>query len=237
MFISATDLGFSSDPAIDNTPAWNAAIAAGGPDCIYLNGLFRFKTRPNPILRPMRMEGANLNLSCLYRDYQPLTLTEPFIEARATFHLEKTSFNAPSGGQGIGLQFTGLAASGSVYRDGYISAAAGAHWAIPLSLQSSDSLGIRSCCIDNVELFAATTHILWLCNAQGLTMQGVDCYPAGGTVSHATIQGQAGYRSAAINWTTRYLAQAYVYDTDNMTITGISPASLSINNSTNIRQL
>lgn len=230
-----SDLGFNKDPDFDNTPIWNA-LAACGPSRVEVDGVYTFKTRPNPISRPMRFEGETINSSGFRRDYHPTTSTEVFLDFCQTCRVDGVAVTAHSGEGGIGARFHGLSASASVLRDAYITAQAGANWLVALNYWSADPLGIRSCLAQNVELFASSAHVLWVCNAKGLTLDNVNCYPAGGTSRHATVQGVNGHRSAKIRWTTRYLEKVWVYDTDDLLIDALDPVEIVPSSSTEIIQ-
>jgi hypothetical protein len=235
--ILATALGFDPAPTADNTAAWNAMLADSGILKVFFDGTFCFKTAPMPIDRPLMLCGANINASCLVRDYAPSSLTEPFLHAKKTTRIDGISVIAGAGNGGLGVCFDGVAASDSVLRDSYISAKSGAMWCTPLSIQSVDPLGIRGCMIDDVELFAASHHLLWATNVRGLSLNDVNCYPAGGLVDHATIQHSGvGGRSDSVHWITRYLSKLYLYNTDNVTIRGLSSVNILNSGSTNVRQ-
>lgn len=237
MFTKATDLGFDPGPAVDNTPAWNAMVAPGGPSLVLFDGTFTFKSPPNPITdRPMRLDGININASGFKRDYSPASLTEPLIRSTKTLVAERLAIVASAGGQGIGLMLDGLAASDSIVRDCYITGNGGM-WCAPLSFFSADPLGIRGCMVSDCELFAAQYHLLWATNVRGLSLVDVNCYPAGGVSNYATIQGTGGYRSDSVHWITRYLTQLYLYNTDHVTLRGIGPTTINQSGCTNVRQL
>ena len=235
-FTLATAIGFDPNPAIDNTPAWNAMVAPGGPSHVLFDGVFSLKSPPNPITRHMRLDGININASGFTRDYSPASLTEPMIRATKTTVVEKLGIIAKQGGQGIGVMFDGLGASDSIIRDCYITGNGGV-WCVPLSFHAADTLGIRGCYAGDCELFAATHHLLWATNVRGLSLMDVNCYPAGGTVDYATVQHGAGGRSDGVHWLTRYLTKLYLYNTDNVTLRGMGPITVINSGSTNVRQV
>lgn len=225
---TATDIGFSVDHAFDNTPAWNAMIAPGGPSYVIFDGAFSFKTQPKPVERPIRIEGIIVNQAALMRDYAPSNWLEPFLEFRATSALERMAIQVRQGTNGVGIQFTGTSASDSIARDLYVTTGAtGAMWGIPLCLISSEALGIRGCYLEDIELFAASMHIAWIVNAKGLTLSDVNCYPAGGSVNHICIQHSGQYRTQDVDWKARYLDLAYVYSTDDCVFTTLRPVRIS----------
>jgi hypothetical protein len=221
----ATDLGFSNNPAHDNTPAWNA-LMAGGPSWVIYPGSYTFKTKPNACARNMRHEGVVVNNTAFVRDYAASGV-DPFIDLQATCSFERFGVFAKQGTEGVGIQLTGIAASDSIVRDCYITTGAtGAMWGIPLCLTSGGSLGIRGCYLENLELFAAKFHLLWAVNVRGLSLVDVNCYPAGGTVNHATIQHTGSYRSSDVHWITRYLEALYCYNSDEIKVRSNSPATI-----------
>lgn len=231
---SMKDLGFKAGDDFDNTPAWNAMVA-GGYRHVIIDNTYTFKTKPNPVTSPLRLEGATINTASLFRDYQPSEPTEAFLDFHATVRFDGAAVLATSGQGGLGVRFRGLGASGSVIRDSYISSkSADANWLVPLTYYSEEDLGIRSCIASNVELFAATGHLLWAVNPRGLTLENVNCYPAGGTVGHATIQNYKGHRAAAVRWNTRYLEAVWVYGTDGLLIDAMAPVSINPFNSSQI---
>jgi len=230
----ALTLGFSNDAGFDNTPAWNNLVSSGD-NSVYFNGQFTFKTAPNGINRVMHIVGNGVNGTTFYRDYEPVTLFEPFIKSTKALHMQGIGVIAKQGQGGVAVELSGLTASASTLRDLYISAQVGANWAIPLKVWSDDPLGIRGVFLENIELFAATLHGFWFVNVQGLTA-GVQYYPAGGTVSHAVIQHFGSYRSASIDLVTRHLVSLYIYGTDNAVIKSINGTNIiTSSDSTNVR--
>jgi len=199
------------------------------------SGAFKFKTRPDHIARKMFIDA--LPGSALVRDYPATTLAEPFIDIRKESRFRGFALHTNHGTNGVALDVNGLYASNSIISELYItSKIPGVMWAIPMALRSADPLGIRGVHVEHVELFAASHALLWLVNVRGLWLEDVNCYPAGGTVSHATIQHSGAYRSAAVKWSTRYLETLYAYNTDNMKIDRINPVAISQSGCTNITQ-
>lgn len=235
MFIDALSIGFSNDSAFDNTPAWNTLVASG-PNAVFFDGAFYFKSQPNQIDRVLRIEGNGTNGTAFYRDYVPASTYAALIKTTKTLSMEKIAILAVQGTDGGAVELNGLGASASILRDLYITAQTGSSWAIPLKLWSDDPLGIRGVLLDNIELFAATVHGFWFVNVQGLTA-GVQYYPAGGTVSHAVIQHNGAYRSSSIELNTRHLAKLWVYKTDRMILKSVNGTNMILNDTTNVRSL
>ncbi len=234
--VDATTLGFSTDPDFDNTPAWNALIA-NGPDGVYFDGKFYFKSQPDQNNRVLRIEGVGVNGTTFYRDFTPASQFDALISSTKALHMSGFGIIAVQGTDGIAVELTGLGASASTLRDLYVSAQTGASWAIPLKLWSDNVLGIRGVLLDNIELFAATVHGFWFVNVRGLTA-GVQYYPAGGTVDHAVIQNNNAERSSSIDFETRHLVELYVYGTDSMVFKSVNGTNVIVSpDSTNIRQI
>lgn len=239
--LNVLDYGFvANDPLFDNTPKLNALISGlGTTSTIYFpSGVYYFNSKPNVINKKVRIQGSTMTDVVLVRNYTPSNYLDSLLHATDTVVIESLAIHAGQGTTGGGaIHLEGLGASASILRDLYITIQGGgstANWEIPVTLYSSDSLGIRGCLLDNVEVFAATTHSVWLVNVKGLTAR-VNAYPAGGTVGHITVQDYSGYRSANIRMETRHLVSLYVYNTDYLTLSGLGNTSVYPSNSTNIR--
>jgi len=232
--INAKDIGFvPNDPNFDNTIKLNDFLT-GTEDTLYFpSGVYYFNTRPNTIGRPIEIFGAGINNVSLVKNYDESDLNKALLTATQTLNLHNVAIQAYKPGGGA-IRLEGLGASASILRDLYITGSTS--WQIPLTCISSDPLGIRSLLIDNVELFAATMQIAWLVNLRGATIN-LNAYPAGGVTNHIVIQGTGGYRSSNILFTSRYLETMWVYDTDNLTYTGLGSTVVNQSNSSNIRIL
>lgn len=229
----ATNLGFSTDPAVDNTPAWNAMLLSSVSHVVF-DGFFWFKTQPNPINRVLRAEGLGTNASGLIRDFAPSSSTKAFIEATETVYVEKLPIFADGYDGGCAIGLYGLSASESVLRDLYITTMNDKTWGVSLVLHSTDPLGIRNVTIDSVELFRADVHGFWFVNAKGLRA-GLDYYPAGGSKNYGTIQDDGVHNSESIMLKTLHLPELYLYNVQNLTLESVAGTTVHQNgNCTNI---
>lgn len=209
---SALQLEFvPNDATVDSTPAFNQALTRGESQIEFPQGTYYFKTPPQRITSPLMISGAGVNTTNFRRVYDEADMQAALLTSTATLHLSNLSITSDGTGGGA-VKLDGLGASGSVLRDLYISASAGHNWAIPVTLYSTDPLGIRTCVIDNVNLFAATVQIAWLVNVQGLRLN-LNAYPAGGTVNKVTIQHYGPYRSNNVMIETQYLDELHLYNT------------------------
>jgi len=239
--INVKDYGLkNNDSTFDNTPVWNVLLTSLGDDkeIYFPAGVWYFKTKPAIIKTPLTVRGCGLNNTNLFRDYIESDLNSALIHTNNTLNLSNLAITAVAGTSGGGaVKLDGLPASGSILRDLYITGQQKGTWAIPVTLYSSDPLGIRTCHIDNLDIFAATIHLIWCVNVRGLTLNA-NCYPAGGTSNQVTIQHyDAQNRSANIQIETRYMDKLYLYNTDSLIIQSVVGTSIVQSGCTKIRSI
>lgn len=235
--MDAKAVGFvPNDCTFDNTPILNSVIANATDDRVlsFPPGDYYFLTQPEIIDKHFIIEGIGLEAVKLIRKFNGMAGTA-LIHCTENCIIRQMSIKAAAGtSNGDAIRIDGLDASGSILRDLYITGEPGGTWRTTITLTSSDPLGIRSCLIDNVEAFAATVHIAHFLNVKGATIR-INGYPAGGTVSHMTIQHFNQHRSAAIQFETRHLPMLYLYNTDDIKIQSLGGTVLQVNNSTNVK--
>lgn len=229
MHTDARELGFvPDDVTFDNTRVWNEVIKNPFVTGVHFTGgSYYFNSQPDKIERPFNIRGDGINSTSFIRNYSSLDLYSALVHAKGTLCIEKLSIIAAektSGGSG--LKAEGLAASGSIFRDLYITGKYTGTFEVPMSLYSADDMGIRSCKIENVEVFSGTHHIAWLVNPKGLTAE-INAYPAGGTVNHVTVQGYGASRASNISLSTRYMDSLYLYNTDNLTLRSLGTTKVT----------
>lgn len=227
--ILVTDHGLRpNDPDFDNSPPFDALVATLPRPLSTLqfpSGTFTFKTRPRAIQKRLSLVGEGVNGTSLSRAFKPASYADALFRTICSIRAEGFGVVAADGtSDGSAFYLSGVGASGSVLRDLYITGKGSGTWAIPIVLHSGDALGIRTCYLQNLELFAATIHILWAVNARGLTLDSVQGYPAGGSSDRFVIQGaktadgDAGHSDNVII-TTRYLQTLYLYSVRGAVVT------------------
>lgn len=236
--INVLDHGFQTgDQYFNNSILLNNLIANLGTDreIYFPAGTYYFNTPLDIINIPVVFKGCGINNTALIRNYTESDLNKALIIAKETIIIKNLSIHSGQNCTGGGaIRLDGLSASASVLRDLYITGLQGGTWHIPLVLNGPEQLGIRSCYIDNVELFAATIHLFWFINTRGLTAN-IQGYPAGGSANHGTIQQSGSYRPSNIDIRTRYLETLYLYSTDNFTILSTPKTNIIQTNCTNIK--
>ncbi len=235
--IDVNDHGLTpNDINFDNTPLFNSLVQSLGSDrdLYFPAGAYYFNTAPDIITIPLTIRGCGINNTNLLRNYNETDLGKALIHTKSTLHINSMAISAaPNCVGGGAIKLDGLQASSSVLRDLYITAKAGGNWGIPVTLYGPVEMGIRGCCLDNLQIFAATVHLIWCLNVRGLTAN-MQCYPAGGTVDHITIQSTNGYRPSNISITSTYLTKMYLYDVDNLRLTSAVDCTILKSNCSNI---
>lgn len=226
----------ANNTGFNNSLAWNDLLVNIGSDrdVYFPQGSYYFKTTPNSPTTPLTIRGCGINNTTIIRDYSTNNYIDALFKFNYSTHVSNLGILSGSGRiGGSAIYLHGLQASSSVIRDFYCSAQSGGNWQIPLILYSLDPMGIRTCCIDNVELFAATMHLAWFVNPKGLTAN-ISGYPAGGKVNHMVIQGASSIRPANIQFKTRYLEKLWLYNTDNARVHTLGNTSVQQNDCNNV---
>ena len=239
MIANAKDVGFIADePGFDNTAVWNRVIKDKLVTQLYFpGGVYYFNSQTDIIERPLYITGDGINSTSFIRNFSTDNLYSGLVHAKGTLIIEKLSIVAAEKTRGgSALKAETINASASIFRDLYITGKYTGTFDVPMSLYSADDMGIRSCKIENVEVFSGTHHIAWFVNPKGLTAE-VNAYPAGGTVNHVTIQGYGASRASNITLNTRYLDMLYLYNTDNLTLRSLGTTKVSQTDCKNIRSL
>lgn len=241
--INALNCGFvADDPAFDNTIKLNELAQTLDADKTvhFPSGNYYFNTRPSQITSKINMIGDGINGTAFIRNYTEPTADRGLLDITATCRIENISFHSGAGTSGgSAVTFRSPQASSSILRDSYITTlgTGGGTWACGIVLWGLGlELGVRSVLLDNVEIFACTSHLFWFVNARGCTAR-VNGYPspAGfGCVSHGTIQGAPSglpapnnlWKSDNIQIQTRYLTALYAYDAVNLTVLGMNNTTI-----------
>lgn len=235
--LNAEDLGFiPNDPTFDNSLVV-ANLLANPPadrEILFSNGMYYFLTPPPVLNTPLELNGEGVNNTYLVRKYNETDLNKALLHSISTLYVKDLCvWSEGTGGGGIRLE--GNLASGSVIENVVVTAGSGYNWHIPLTLHGQyHALGLRTCKLENVELFASTVHGLWIVNTRGLSAQ-VNVYPAGGTVGHAVIQDMAGNKSENIAIDTYHLPTVWLYNVANFKLWGMGTTLVNNNGSSNVR--
>lgn len=234
--INALDVGFNPiGVSFDNTPIFNQVLKTDVTNLYFPAGNYYFNTQPDIISKPFVIRGNGINSTTLTRNFSTTNLYSALLHSKCSFIAEDFGIIAAAGTSGgSGIKAEGLSASASVFRNLYITGGYSGTFAVPLSLYSTDEMGIRDCQIDNVRLFSGTSHLAWLVNTKGLRCD-INAYPAGGTVDDITIQGIGTIRPTNILMTTHYLQTLNLYNTDNLTVIGIGNTKVNQTNCNNIK--
>lgn len=251
---TAQQLGMIEDnPDFDNTPALNDAFRRGGW-LHFPQGNYFFKSQPdkNPDNGRLKITGEGKGNTILTRDYVPLSRDDALIWSMRAVYISDLSIHAaPNTNGGCAIKLRSREASGSVLRDLYITyrkeEAGQVHgdWDTVIQLiGDTEALGIRSCHLENLDLFAATLRHLWVVSAHGLRCYGVQAYTAGGTASsRAVVQGsnQGQWLSHDIQFVSSYLENLWFYSTQHARLIGMGNTTLHVNTTdqpcTNIKSL
>lgn len=198
----------------DNTEAFNDLIESITSEATlyFPSGQYRFFSAPNPINKTVNIIGDGPAGTELIRSYTGDTFLH-FLRSSKVENLSIIASENTESGSAIKLE--GIHCSNSTLRDVFISGRKGT-WDTPVHLTSDHPLGIRTCRIDNLNIFAATKELMLLDNVKGL-MADFSAYPANGTVSHIDIR-----RSNKIFIKTRHLIEAKISNTVNWRIDSIN---------------
>lgn len=233
--MNALDYGFiPNDSNFDNTSKLNEFVTLETDAKLYFpKGTYYFNSLPTEIDRHLTILGDGLNKTGLVKNFSDGKL----FHATKTVIIEKMhihTINGKNGGSAVYLE--GLGASESVLRDLYITSPDGTTYGSPIVLYGgSEPLGIRDIFMENIECFAATSHILWGVNVKGLNMIGCQFYPAGGNTNHITLQHYGNLKTENVMFITRYCEQAYLYNVQNIKVIPVSNIIIQNNNSINVK--
>jgi hypothetical protein len=241
--INVTDYGLLPDnESFDNTPFFNSLVKSASSSWLYWpTGRYWFLTKPDPIRSYLRMTGDGINPSILQRAFEPMSLTDPFMDFRNSVTWEDLSvITAPGCNGGTGIQLKGLAASQSRIRNAIISQQVSddGYWGVPLLLDGGgDALGIRGVFLENLEIFAATSHHIWGLGVHGLTLNYVQIYEAGAPRPNnpradmciqQTLEDPPLSGSHDVIVISRYFPQAWFYYTQNARLLTMDKTDLHV---------
>jgi hypothetical protein len=228
--INILDLGADgqSNPAFDNTPILNAAIAAAIASksrAIYIpTGIYYFNTLPSDITGSVRIYGDDVSTTVLLRNFTAVNNYDGVFNIRdgagscVIENLELADTATASGG--CLLSFYKAIADNQLAGDyskivncNFTTFGTNTHFAAIFidGEKKTPLLGIRNILISGCSVFGGTTASIYCRVVAGLDVIGTVTFGAGGTTGRIQITGTAAKKSSNLNFV------GYSFDGFNLT--------------------
>ena len=206
-FVSVKDFGAVGDGSTDNTPAFNALLAAAAASSLtsltvyFPSGTYYFNSQPNDISVKLKIVGDGVGATLLYRNFNGLTDADGLFNFTAgangssVDNLGIISATGTSGGCLISLVATASGAPDFCrFSNLYLTSNNSDNWKIYIdgTLRTSSPIGVRDTFITNCSIFGGATGGIYAKDAVALHISDTDTFPAGGTSGKITIAGSGG---------------------------------------------
>lgn len=221
-YASLADFGGQPyNTSFDNTPAFNAALAARVTNLYIPPGAWSFLTRPAPVDYSMEIVGEGFGISTLIRRYVETNNTNGLLTlSNGNIRVLRLGVQIGSGyfgGSGVTVISDGTHNPGyTVLEDLYVSVAPteNGRWYNAVCLDGVQNpaapLGVRAITLRNCFLFASTSAACRINGGVSISISGGGMFPAGGTTGRLLITGSAAVNSYYVQADVPFIGGLYL---------------------------